>query len=279
MIIYPAALVLSAAATATPLTHARIGWQTFTRDLAAADVTVSTEDADFPRDAPLRPDTAEAWAPTALPATWTVDLGGLQDIDYVGVVGGIGSAGCALEVHTSTGDLLGSPPEQVWDLFAAGIAPADDAPLLFLDDAVSARYVRLTLTGGALMPKVAVVYAGAVLAMQRAIYGGHSPIPLSRNTVLSNSLSKGGQFLGQGFRRHGVSGGMAYRYLTAAWYRSDFDPFVKAARQYPAFFGWRPETFPLECVYGWVTENIVPQNQGVRDFMSVSFGVQGIGRE
>jgi len=72
---------------------------------------------------------------------------------------------------------------------------------------------------------------------------------------------------------------MAYRYLTAAWYRSDFDPFVKAARQYPAFFGWRPETFPLECVYGWVTENIVPQNQGVRDFMSVSFGVQGIGHE
>jgi hypothetical protein len=75
MIIYPPALVLS---VSTPLTKPRIGWQTHTRTAVIGDITVSTEAADGPRDAPLRPDTFEYWLPTAMPATWTINLGATE---------------------------------------------------------------------------------------------------------------------------------------------------------------------------------------------------------
>lgn len=284
MIVIPQAFVLTEAATATPLTHPRIGYQTWLRDLLASAVTVSTEDDDGPKDAPLRPDTAEYWQPTALPATWEVDLGAARAIDYVGVAGHtLGTAGASIKVETSDGSLAGSPEEQVWTTFASELLPSDDAPLLFLDDEVSQRYLRLTLAAGGggdgSMPKIAVVYAGQVLKMSRPIYGGHGPMTLSRETVLHRSLSRGGQFLGQGFRRHGVVGSAAFRHLTSSFYRASFDPFVKAARQYPFFFGWRPADFPLEIAYAWCPDDIRPSNMGIRDFMQVSFNMHGIGHE
>src|SRR4051812_32059239 len=84
MIVYPAALVLSAV---MPLNNARIGYQTYTKDKTATSVVVSSESATGARDNPLRNDTVEYWEPTALPATWQFDFGSLSPIDYVGIAG------------------------------------------------------------------------------------------------------------------------------------------------------------------------------------------------
>lgn len=281
MIIFSRAFLLAEAAASRPLTHARIGYQTWTRDLEPSATTASSEASDGPKDAPLRPDTAEYWEPTALPATWMVDFGTSRDVDYVGVAGHtLGSAGCAVLVETSTNDFAGSPLAEVWTPLGSEIAPGDDSPLLFLDSSRVARKVRLTITGGAIMPRVAVVYAGEILAMEREVYGGQSPMNLSRDTELDRNLSRGGQFLGQGFRRHGQAGsGGPWRYLTPDWYRANFDPFVRAARQYPFFYAWRPEDYPLEVAYAWVGEDIRPSNMGVREFMQVGFQMHGVGYE
>ena len=281
MIIYPSAFVASAAAAGVPLTQARIGYQTWLRDLDATAVTVSTEDADAPADAPLRPDTGEYWAPTALPATWEVNLGAARSIDYVGIAGHtIGSCGCAVLVEWSDGSVAGSPAELVWTTFAAEVNPGDDAPLLFLDDAVTASYLRITLSaGGATMPRVASIYAGVALAMTRPIYGGHVPITLSRVTALHNTLSNGGQFLGQAFKRLGVQTAASFKHLDPTWVRTDFDLFVKAARRFPYFFAWRPADWPLEVGYVWSDKDIAPSNMGQREFMQVSWKMSGIGNE
>jgi len=61
--------------------------------------------------------------------------------------------------------------------------------------------------------------------------------------------------------------------------RSDFDPFVRSARQYPFFFAWRPQTFPLEVGYVWVEEDIRPVNMGRNTFMQVGWEMQGVGNE
>lgn len=273
MIVFKSPFVLSAAAAGIPLKHARIGWHTYIRDRAAIDVTVSSEATGAPKDAPLRPDTFEFWQPTALPATWKVDLGSPRDVDYVGIAGHtFGTDRCAVEVKTST-------ENAAFTTFSGPVLPADNAPLLFLDTSRVARWVQLSITGASIMPRIAVVYAGVVLPMQRSIYGGHAPLPLSRETVLFQSLSRGGQFLGQNFRRHGVKGSASFRHLTAEWYRLNFDPFVKAARKFPYFFAWRPETHPKEIAYVWTGEDIAPQNQGIRDFMSVAWNMSGIGNE
>lgn len=274
MIIYTRSFLAGAAASATPLTHARIGYQTWTRDLAVTSVTVSSETADGPGDAPLRPDTYEYWEASSLPATWTVDLGAARDVDYVGIAGHtIGTQGASVLVEYSTDNAT-------WLPFSAETAPGTDAPILFLDDTTFARYWRVTIDGQNSPgdpPRVGVIYIGEVLAMQRMIYGGHTPITLGRDTVLKNAMSRGGQFLGQNIRRMGVATDVAFRHLEAAWYRANFDPFVKAARQYPYFFAWRPATYPQEVGYVWTPQNIEPSNMGVRGFMEVRWSMRGIG--
>jgi hypothetical protein len=120
---------------------------------------------------------------------------------------------------------------------------------------------------------------GRILTMQRSIYGGHAPITMSRETVLHQSLSRGGQFLGQGIRRVGLVGQASFRYLTPAWVRSDFDPFVRAARQYPFFWSWKPGDYPDEVAYAWCGEDIRPSNQGVREFMQVGWAMSGYDSE
>lgn len=481
MIVYPAALVLSAV---MPLTNARIGYQTYTKDKTGTSVVVSSESVTGARDNPLRNDTVEYWEPTALPATWQFDFGGLSPIDYVGIAGhNIGTAlntvGVFIGEDTNfdarlvvtpvtgngattpdsaalgiTGDIdirvkaalvdwtpaaatgliahdggganrawtlfvqtngflrfrftqdgttftnvdptiapstvdnvatwlrvtrvsstgtvtfytsadgvvwtqLGTPivavtgamfnstgllwigtstaaafelngivyyadvrnvidgptpvakfdPSQgltdaasfvsstgeTWTINRTGLTPArlinprfssgdispvDNAPIMFLDIPRTARYMQIKLTGtGSVMPRIAVVYAGVALAMQRAMYGGHTPISLSRQTQLKQPVSRGGQFLGQSYRRLGVATSAAWKNLGAAWYRTNFDPFVKEARKNPYFFAWRPQSYPLELGYVWTGDDIAPSNMGVRDFMEVSMKLAGIGYE
>jgi len=483
VIIFPQRLVLSAALTATPLTYPRIGYTNLARGLAASAVTVSTETVDGPKDAPLRPDTAEAWAASALPANWTVDLGSPQSIDYVGIAGHtLGSCAAAVAIALdsdatlpapylsspgSTGNYASTPDsagnsvtgdidirthvaatdytpsandtlvakwnptgtQQSWSFdiettgklilrttangstvrthtssaatavtdgapkwlrvtraaasgvvkfytsadgvtyaqlgtdvagtvegifdgtapieigsnslgtanqfdgrvyysevrngiggavvtqfdpddgedgastwvsgigetwtvntsgapvarlynnaFATAYAPADNAPLMFLDTARSGRYLRVTVTGAGAVPRIASIYVGSVLAMEKQMANPFSPLNMARETVLSQSLSRGGQFLGQGFRRNGVMSSVGFRSLTAAWVRSYFDPFSKSARNLPYFFAWNPQDYPQEVGYVWTDKDIVPAYSGEIVFgMEVSWSMKGIG--
>lgn len=162
----------------------------------------------------------------------------------------------------------------------ADVSPVDNAPIMFMDIPRTARYMQIKLTNtSGVMPRIAVIYAGVMLAMQRAIYGGHVPISLSRQTQLKQPVSRGGQFLGQSYRRLGVQTSVAWKNLGAAWYRANFDPFVKEARKNPYFFAWRPQSYPLELGFVWSGDDIAPSNMGIRDLMEVSMKVAGIGYE
>jgi len=278
MIVYPATLL---SVITPPLWFPRFGYQTWLRDLLPSDITVSDEYApETPKDAPLRPDTAEFWQPASMPATWEADLGALRDVDYVGIAAhSIGSNGATLTVETSD-----TSPGVVWTQFSADIMPADDAPILLLDQVRSVRAVRITLTGGT-PPQIAVIYAGVQLAMQNDLTAsGFTPLTLARETVLHQSMSRGGQFLGQGIRRMGVSGAVAFQYLDPDWYRANFDPFVKAARRFPYFFGWWPDHYASEVGFVWTEKDIRPTYMGFIDAamqarMEVKFAMTGIGNE
>lgn len=278
MVIIPRAFVLSQAETARPLTHARILYKNWLHGLAASSAEASSEHPDFPADQPLRPETSKGWKGTALPATWKGDLGTSRSFNGVGIAGHtIGSSLCSVTVETSTNNVD-------WTTFASAIAPGDDAPLMFLDDEVTARWLRLSLAAGSpssTIPKIGPVYAGPALAMERAMYAGLTPPSLARQTTLKASRTRGGQFLGQAVRKYGVSGDLPWQRLSSTFYRDEFDPFVKHARRLPFFVAWRPASFPREVIYAWLPEgaNIVPQNTGPRDLMSVTVPFVGIGHE
>lgn len=278
MIIYPASFPAAALAAGEPLTHPRILWQNLARDLLASAISASSETDAGPRDAPARPDTVEFWEPVALPATWQIDLGADHDVNAIGIAAHtLGTSGVTVEV--SAGLATDIDTDENLPAFSEATVPSDDSPILFLDELRSIRHVKITLdadNSNSLPPRIAVIYIGEALTMQRPIYGGHTPITLSRQTELHQALSRGGQFLGQSFRRHGLVGAVAFRNLTAAWIRSDLDLFVQSARRYPYFFGWRPQTFPAELAYVWTQEDIHPSNMGIKDLMSVSWNMTGI---
>ncbi len=285
MVVFPPSspeFAASEAAADRPLSHARIGYQSWTLDLANSSASASSAADDGPADAVLRPDTAEYWEPTSLPATLTIDFGQQRAVDYVGISPGhtLSSAGCSLLVEWSDGVQVGSPLALAYTPFSDSIAPDDDSAIMLLDTIVSARYLRLYVSGGTVMPRIPVVYAGQVLVMPRPIYGGQSPMSLSRETELKHSLSRGGQFLGQDFQRHGQVGtGGPWRHLSPSWYRTYFEPFVQAARRYPFFYAWRPEDFPEDVSFAWSTGDIRPSTMGLRNFMQVSFEMRGLGHE
>lgn len=270
MIVFPAGFATSAE---VDLDNSRIGYQSYTRD-STSTASASSETDEGPSDAPLRPDTAEYWLPSTTPATWTLDIGSSKAIDYVGIANHeLGTKNYSVRVDVSDDNAT-------WEQFSSDLIPADDSPIMFLDTQVTRRYCRLTFTCLSSPDdpaRVAVINVGVALAMQRRIYGGHKPLSLSRSTVLTQNLSKGGQFLGQGFVRNGVSGSALYKHLTPSWYRSQFDPFVESARRYPYFYAWRPSSYPLEVAYVWTGQDIAPSNMGVLDFMQVSWNMNGIG--
>ena len=278
MIIYPSAFILSSLSAGAGLHLPRICYATHTRD-AGVIVTVSGETAAGPKDMPLEPSTNGYWQAPTLPATWEIDLGATRSVDYVGIAAHtIGSSAAGITVETSDGTLIGSPGALVWEELGGGVVPADDAPLLFLDDARDARMMRITLTGSADVPQIAVVYVGLALAMPRGPEMGFGPPSLSRTTELHSSMSRGGQFLGQAIKKYGVSTSVSFARLQQDWYRSDFDPFVKSARQFPYFFGWHPEAYPTEVAFVWTREDIRP-SYSEWEHLGATWNMEGIGNE
>lgn len=243
------------------------------------DGTASASDAadNYPADAAQFPETFEAWqAATAGSSTyWEVDLGEALAIDYCGIAAhDIGTQGAALSVQYSTDRNTWNTATNSSTSTSGVLFPDDDSEVVLIFSPKVARYWRLYVFNGDAPSTIAVIQFGRILRAPRKIYGGFSPMKLSRDTVLTRTLSRGGQFLGQGIRSMGLVGSFSLRNLAPDWYRENFDPFVESARQYPFFFAWRPADYPSEVSYCWATDDIHPSNMGVADLMQVSVPVR-----
>lgn len=253
-----------------PLTHARIGHATITR---TGTLVASGDQAGFEADAALNPLTYEFWKPDALPGTWRIDAGAAVSVDYVGIAAHtLGTDGATVKPQWSDDDAAWN---DVTSLSAH--SPTDDSPVLFLFAAESHRYWRIHVSGSTI-PSVGVVFIGAALAMERPLYGGHTPLDLSRRTVIRPQKSERGQFLGRSIVRSGFGNDIAWQNLTPTFYRTEFEPFVADAVSFPFFLAWRPSTFPESVGYVWTGQDIAPSNMGVgKGLMQVSFGLEGLG--
>lgn len=251
---------------ATPLTHARIGWQNLIRDGGVTQTGGEVE--GFPADAVLRATTWERWKPASLPATLTIDAGSAVSGSYLGIAAHtLGSNGCTVTYEYSND---GSEWIQI-----EAFEPANDRAIMVLFTEIQAQYWRLTIDGTT-APTVGVVYIGDVLVMQRRIYGGHSPIDLSRTTEIRPNRSEKGQWLGRSIIRQGRATSFSWEHLTPAWYRDNFDPFVASAREYPFFISWYPDKYPEAVAYCWTNRDIQPSNMGTgKGLMEVSMQVEG----
>lgn len=265
-----AVVIQAAFSPARPLTHARIAHATITR---TGTLSASGEQAGFEADAALNSLTYEFWKPDALPATWRIDAGSAVSVDYIAIAAHtLATEGASVKPQWSDND-------SAWNDITgiSAHAPADDGPILFLFAAESHRYWRIQVTGTTI-PSVGVVFIGAALAMPRPIYGGHSPLDLSRTTVIRPQTSERGQFLGRSIVRSGFHADFSWRHLTPDFYRSEFEPFVEDALESAFFLAWRPSTYVEGVGYGWTQQDITPSNMGIgQGLMQVSMGVDFLG--
>jgi hypothetical protein len=252
----------------TPLTHARIGYDNI---VPSAIVTATSAESIWPVDSVQRENTFERWQPTSGNGSITIDNGTAKSADYIGIAAHtLGTTGSTITIAHSADNSTFTTIDT--------ISPSDNSAIMVLFANTPARYFKVTLAGPT-APQIGVIYLGVAMAMERAIYSGHTPVTLGRMTEKRPTKSESGQFLGTSTIRRGLQTSFSWTNLKADWYRQYFDPFVKSARTKPFFIAWRPAKFPNEIGYCWSTNDITPANAGGLDYMSVSMTVEGYADE
>jgi len=136
--------------------------------------------------------------------------------------------------------------------------------------------IRLQIRNAVNPAIIGVLYAGLALELQRNIYVGHTPITYARNVDTIGGYSENGQYLGEVIRREGRSNTVSLQNLTAEWYRENLDPFIAQRPRKPAFFAWRPGSYPEEVGYVWLTGSPQPVNQRSNGMMSIDMQFEAI---
>jgi len=143
----------------------------------------------------------------------------------------------------------------------ATITPTtNNAIMVLLTSNLVVRRIRLTVNR--LTAEIGVLYAGLALVMPRPIFGGHAPITLQNKVNYIDSASENGQWLGRTITRRGYATSYTWSFITDAWYRLNFSPFVESTNLYPFFIAWRPDLYANEVAYAWRTDDVTPTNRG-----------------
>ncbi len=214
----------------------------------------------------LIPNTWERYRPVAGAMIVKFQLSTLTIINYVGIAAhALANESIVIQTATTIGGAL-------TDLDA--ITVADNGAIMIEFDALEVAEIAIVSTLAA-DSEIGIVYAGQSLQMPRAIYGGHSPIDLSKKTTFQSNQSENGQFLSKSVIRRGFTSSFAWQFLDPDWYRETFQPdFVDQAINKPFFIKWRPDFYPNDVVFGWVNEDINPSNMGGGSrLMNVGFSI------
>lgn len=252
-----------------PLTHARIAhagnW------LEGGTIAATTTDADYFEDAPDGSLTYEKWKPTSSTSNWDNDfraLGGGYNADYCV----IGAHNLADTVSTIT---IQSWTGSTWQDRCPATLIADNSPIFGIFSQSTHERYRVAITGTGI-PEIGVIKFGEAMQMQRAIYGGHTPLDMSRQTVLRSNYSETGESLGRTKQRTYSTTSFGWNNLTSAWIRANWKDFQTAIETEPFFIAWRPDDYG-EVGLCQVDESPVPYNIGAQDLMAVEMQVRALG--
>jgi hypothetical protein len=225
-----------------------------------ASVSSTTADALWPTVNLANPSTYDRWQGTSIIADeyLTTVVNRVDPVDYIGIARhNLGSGKFPVSVETQATSISS------WVQKIAPVLLGDDAPAVFRFVPQSVYAVRLRIQPGAagVVPRVAVMYVGKLLVLQRRTYAPHTPIKFGRTTRVSNGRSETGNFLGRVILQETNETTLAMTNLTAVWFRTYLDPFLIAAKGQPFFHAWRPASYPAEVGYAWLTGDPRPVNQ------------------
>jgi hypothetical protein len=261
----------------------RIAWKNFLC-LPGTTVTVSSENASFPHENAYDWNESSYWQPASGGASWLqCVLPKAQCANYVGLHattlaanGGSYDLQYSLDSGTTWTSVFGGPitPTQNFD----SLGNPTGMPVQYRSfSPVVASYWRFWMTSSS-PSMVGILAFGMDMKMERGCWTGMVPPSLGRSVLVTNSMTVAGKFVGRSVIRKNIQSSFKFEYLTEAFIRGQWMPFVVSAERYPFFVLWNNVNFPWEAVFAWSSKDIPsPQNQapGSIRYMSVSIDFDG----
>ena len=261
------ALVLSA--LSTPLNTPVFLWRNLATPALIFAGLVNNPDID-----PTDPDFPEAnMAGVSTDTRWQVesahlmddifvriDLDGLHEVDGLGIARhNLGTNQRIVSIYGATAEDFNGDP--IFSQIVQDGMFADDEPLLFRF--VSANYISLKLVLTSAYHDtdptyISVLHAGKLLVCERGTHTDHVPINHARKTQNFIGMSENGRFLGKIVLASKVETTFALKFLRRTWFQDEMRPFLLSAETTPFFFAWKPQQFPDDVGYCWLTENPQP---------------------
>jgi hypothetical protein len=269
-LVISSAVVLAEVADSLSLNHPVIGWHNV---VTSTTIVATNEDANFPASNLANPATHLEWRSDVDTEQYiTVTTNYVDEIDYVGIAGhNLSSGGIAVSVGYFDAS---SPP--VWVELVEEVMLPDDGPAIFRFTAQSAAIIKIKLAAGAVEPRASVVYVGKLLVIERKIYVGHTPMPDGIKSSVANGRSESGKFLGRIELGEWRESTIPLSLVSPSWFRTYMRPFLRDGKNLPFFFAWRPEDYPFETGFGWLTEDPIPAPAGPSNLIAFDMKVSGV---
>lgn len=247
-----------------------IGWHNL---VTAGEIEADEEDANYPATNLANPSTALRWqAETTGAQTIEFTVSSAEAINYVGIARhNLGSGQVNIGVDVDDVD----DPGNWLEVVAESLQP-HDGPLVLAFEPVFTTKVRLRLTPDAVIPRIAVVYIGALLRLQRGLQPGFTPPPWAASDDAVATISESGDYLGQVVLRQSLAFAVSMQWIDYDWWNANMAGFIRhARRRQPFFFAWMPATYPDEAGYDWTQSDLRPEMQTDLT-LNVSFDLRAV---
>lgn len=223
-------------------------WDNF---YARGTVTASSQASDGAAANAAEETTYDYWTPSFGNATITVTLSSAETANCCAIAAhNLGTVGSTIYVQK---DLTGSGS---WTNVAGPIAPTTDDPILIVFDNTTNSAFRLFVQGST-APSIGVVFLGKRLVFSTGVALPYTPIWQSQKVDLLQSVSLGGQFLGNRVNRRGGTGAVTLNVLERSFIEgTDFQAFKTHYDNGKAFFfASSPADYPEDLAYVWRAPN------------------------
>jgi hypothetical protein len=236
--------------------------------LIGKTLAASTEAVDYPKENIRTENTIKSWRPTALPAQLSVDLGSSTSVDSFALVG----HDCGTSGNTIL--LQSSPDNSAWTTRCT-VVPTDNTTIMGLFTAFSARYWRISISGGT-VPTISVFMLSQRFNLPAGVKPPYTPVWLSQDYELLTASTMGGQFMGNRVLRKGGRTAISLVSFETGYVSTTLLPFREHYNSGKAFvFAASPSAFNKDVGYVWRTESAVmsPTFDENGNWMSVSMEV------
>lgn len=225
----------------------------------------------------LNDSTADRWKSVNSDAHTMVFSIGDAPVDYIGIAAHKGLVGKQLTITAITADANGDTIAVVV-IFGPKMIISEE-PIFVLFSEVQSPSTRLVIAIGGSENfdlEIGIIRAGKSVFLPRNIYVGHTPITYGRQTNKLIAMSDTSEYLGQRLVSTKKQSSVDMQNIPPLFYRNYlYRQFHLPSETTPFFWAWRPDTYPEEAGFCWLSGDMQVSNSLANGFMSLSFSMMG----